>query len=305
MNRSYGRDLDLNLLRVFVVVAETGSVTRAAQQLYVTQPAVTAALRRLDRALGAPVFVRQGRGVTLSARGEQLLADARPHLQALVDAVTVTPELDLATSDRIIRLGLSDSVEAWLLAPLLRVLAREAPRMRVIVTNVQFRTVEDALVRRRVDLAVSVADELPTSIERAPLRPGTFTCLYDPRHAKLGKTVSERAYFAHDHVIVSYNADLRGIVEDVLRKPRRVRCSLASFSHVGDVVDGSAMLATSPEVIAGEICRTRPHLRTAKLPFQLRAETGLELLWPLAVDDDPACRFVRDRVTAIARSTGR
>ncbi len=305
MSGSYGRDLDLNLLRVFVVVAETGSVTRAAQQLYVTQPAVTAALHRLDRALGAPVFVRQGRGVTLSSRGERLLADVHPHLQALVDAVTATPELDPATTDRVIRLGLSDSVEAWLLAPLLRVLAREAPRMRVIVTNVQFRTVEDALVRRRVDLAVSIADELPTSIRRSPLRAGAFTCLYDPRHAKLGKTVSERAYFAHDHVIVSYNADLRGVVEDLLHKSRRVRCSLASFSHVGDVVDGSAMLATVPEVIAAEIRRTRPHLRTARLPFRLHAETGLELLWPLAVDDDPACRFVRAHVAAIAKATGR
>ena len=53
MNASYGRDLDLNLLRVFVVVADSGSVTRAASHLYLTQPAVSAALRRLTTAIGA------------------------------------------------------------------------------------------------------------------------------------------------------------------------------------------------------------------------------------------------------------
>ena len=84
MRETYGRDLDLNLLRVFAVVAETGSVTQAAGRLYLTQPAVSAALRRLHDAVGAPLFARLGRGLVLTARGERLLAQARPHLQALV-----------------------------------------------------------------------------------------------------------------------------------------------------------------------------------------------------------------------------
>ena len=72
MQESYGRDLDLNLLRVFLVVAEAGSVTAAAARLYLTQPAVSAALRRLTIAVGAPLFVRQGRSLALSSRGAAL-----------------------------------------------------------------------------------------------------------------------------------------------------------------------------------------------------------------------------------------
>ena len=68
MQENYGRDLDLNLLRVFAVVAEAGSVTAAASRLYLTQPAVSAALRRLTTAVGAPLFVRQGRGLALTSR---------------------------------------------------------------------------------------------------------------------------------------------------------------------------------------------------------------------------------------------
>src|SRR4051794_23820654 len=122
MPKVYGRDLDLNLLRVFAVVAETGSVTEAARCLYLTQPAVSAARRRLTTTVGAPLFVRSGRGLVLTSRGERLRAGLSPHLQALVDAALSPPTFDPATSDRTIRLGLSDSTEVWLLPSLLRVL---------------------------------------------------------------------------------------------------------------------------------------------------------------------------------------
>lgn len=302
MRETYGRDLDLNLLRVFAVVAETGSVTRAAARLYLTQPAVSAALRRLATAVGRPVLVRQGRGVVLSSFGERLLAAVQPHLQALVDAALTAPEFDPATSERTIRLGLSDSTEGWLLPPLLRTLAREAPRMRVIATQVQFRTVEELLVTRRIDLAVSVADSLPPSIRRAPLYRGTFVALFDPRHVRLGR--GGNGYFDAAHVIVSYNADLRGIVEDTTGKARRVRCSLASFSHVGDVIDDTDLVATVPGVVAEQIRATRPHLRTAALPFRLGGDAHVELLWPAALDDDPAFRFVREQLATLARRRG-
>src|ERR1700742_4362067 len=94
MNEVYGRDLDLNLLRVFVVVAAAGSVTRAAAQLYLTQPAISAALRRLRSSVGAELFVRSGRGLSLTPRGEQLFASARPLLQALLDATLSPPQFD-------------------------------------------------------------------------------------------------------------------------------------------------------------------------------------------------------------------
>src|SRR3954470_7281934 len=105
MRENYARDLDLNLLRVFAVVAEHGSVTQAAARLYLTQPAVSAALRRLQATLGAPLFVRQGRGLALTPRGEQLLADSQLHLTALVEAALSPGAVDLRTSERTLRLG--------------------------------------------------------------------------------------------------------------------------------------------------------------------------------------------------------
>ena len=299
----YERDLDLNLLRVFAVVAEAGSVTEAASRLYLTQPAVSAALRRLTNAVGAKLFVRNGRGLALTSRGERLRDGIRPNLQRLVDAALAPTNFDPRTSDRTLRLGLSDSAELWLLPRLLKVLEAEAPHMRVIAVPVNFRTVAAALANS-LDIAVTVADPLPPTIRRMPLIKGNFECVYDPRHAKLPRTLTEAVYFAHEHVIVSYNADLRGTIEDNFGKTRKIRCSVSSFVSVGALIEGTAMLATVPGIVASQILSVYPHLATKKPPFKLGGGYA-EMLWPVATDDDESCTFVRDRIATIAKPLSR
>jgi LysR family transcriptional regulator, mexEF-oprN operon transcriptional activator len=302
MQGSYGRDFDLNLLRVFAVVADAGSVTEAAKRLYLTQPAVSAALARLTNALETPLFVRKGRGLVLSARGQLLRKDIGPHLGALVDAALAPSVFDPKTSTRTFRIGLSDTAEVWLLPSLLHVLGEQAPKMRIVVTRVQFRTVE-AELGRGLDAAVTVADELPASFQRTSLLVGSFVCLYDPRHAKF-RRLDSATYFAHHHVVVSYNGDLRGIVEDMVPTQRDVRCSVDSFANLGAIVEGGALLATVPTTVARQIMDVRPHLRTAALPFKL-GSGSTDLIWDVTTADDEACRFMRERIQQIARVTSR
>jgi LysR family transcriptional activator of mexEF-oprN operon len=237
----------------------------------------------------------------LTKRGEQLRDAMQPHLQKLIEAALSPPSFDPRTSDRTLRLGLADSAELWLLPPLLKALEREAPNLRIVSVPVQFRTVAAALAAG-LDAAVTVADELPATIRRQPLFSGGFTCLYDPRHARL-RTLTEQVYFAHNHLIVSYNGDLRGIVEDLLHKTRNVRCSVGSFAHVGALIDGTAMLATIPATVADQIRVLHPHLKTKPLPFAIPGSHS-DLLWPVASDDDEPCRFVRDKIIAIAKAPG-
>jgi LysR family transcriptional activator of mexEF-oprN operon len=304
MNVVYERDLDLNLLRVFVVVAEAGSVTEAAQRLYLTQPAVSAALRRLSRSVGEPLFARAGRGLALTARGNLLLQAARPHLSALVNAALSPEVFDPKTSEETVRLGLSDASDAWLLSPLLQALAREAPRLRIVVLPIQFRTVTDGLLSGRIDLAVTVADELPAGMRRLPLFTGGFACLFDPRCVRLPKRLTVERYLAEEHVIVSYNGDLRGIVEDLLGLHRRVRISVPSFQSVAAAVSGTTLLATVPEIVTRDVQKTHPKLATCELPFKLEG-TPLELVWRGSQDAAGALRFVREHIAQIASRLGK
>ena len=301
LSSQYARDLDLNLLRVFLVVAETGSVTAAAARLYLTQPAVSAALKRLASAIGAPLFARRGRSLVLTARGEVLEREAKPHLTALVTAAMAPPVFDPKSSDRTIRLGLSDTHEESFLPPLSRLLAKEAPRMRLVVTSVQFRTIGSALSSGAVDLAITVADDLPRGVLRTPLFSGGFVALFDPRHAHLGARPSLARYLAQEHVIVSYNGDLRGIVEDLLGIERRVRISVPSFHTIGTLLPGTGLVATVPALVAKTLQKQHRHLRIAKLPFSL-AGASIELLHREAQESDPALSFVRRHLIAIGRT---
>jgi LysR family transcriptional activator of mexEF-oprN operon len=189
------------------------------------------------------------------------------------------------------------------LPALLGVFARVAPRLRVISIPVNFRTAGEALATQRLDAAVTVADELPPGIRREPLYRSEFVCLLDPRHARVGR-LREADYFAHEHVVVSYNGDLRGVVEDALHKQRTIRCSVSTFANLGALLDGSALLATVPDLVAHHIRRIRPHLQIRRLPFAL-AGGAAELLWPRIVDDDEPCRFARERIAEVARGVSR
>ena len=299
MSQVHARSIDLNLLPVLVAVADTGSVTAAASRLYLTQSAVSAALGRLRAAVGAPIVSRHGRGVVLTERGARLVAQARPHLDALLQSALEPARFDVRTSEAIVRIGLADIADEWLLPPLLRLLGQQAPRMRLVCSPIQFRTVGEALATRRIDIAVTPADELPPSVARITLVRSGFVCLFDPRHVRLGARPTERAYLAQDHVIVSYNGDLRGVIEESFGRQRRVRCAVASFSAIGAIVDGSRLVATIPVAFAPEIVRLRPHLRTAALPFT-HEPGNIDMLWPKALDADPACRFVREAMSGIA-----
>lgn len=305
MNQVYARDFDLNLLRVFVVVAEAGSVTAAAEQLYLTQPAISAALRRLTESVGAPLFARAGRGLTLTARGKTLLQAAQPHLSALVGAALAPVAFNPKTSEEVVRVGISDLNDAWLLPPLLRALRDHAPRLKLVILPIQFRTLGDALLEGKIDLAITVADELPAGMKRAPLFYGGFTLLYDPRSLHLPKKPSLERYLAEEHVIVSYNGDLRGVVEDILGLQRRVRVSVPSFAQVGPALSGTGLVATVPLSIARELAITYPHLRTAEVPFKLSSNTPMELVWRGASEGSGAIDFVREHIATIAAQLAR
>lgn len=300
MNATYGRDLDLNLLRVLVVVVEEGSVTKAASRLYVTQPAISAALGRLRRAVGEPLFVRQGRLLAPTARGRRIFEEAQPSLRALTESVTHSAPFVPATSERVFRLGLSDDAQIWLLPRLLVRFAAAAPRMKLVVLPVTFRTVAAGLSEHGLDLALSVADELPVSVSREELHTARFVCLHDPACSKLPARPSLKRYLAQPHVVVSYNGDLRGYVEDSLGIERRVVCSVPGFAGLGAIVRGTPLLATVPETVARCMEDMFPGLRHAPLPFTLPSYP-VELLWRRSLDHDPAHLWLRAQIRAAAK----
>lgn len=149
------RNLDLTALRSFVTVAETGGVTRAAQQLHLTQSAVSMQLKRLEEALGQPLLDRSGRGVALTSQGEQLLSYGR-RLLALNDEVMARMTDKVFEGE--IRLGVPADIVYPQIPEVLRRFDREFPRMRVNLLSSYTYKLKELFGKGAVDLILTTED---------------------------------------------------------------------------------------------------------------------------------------------------
>lgn len=163
-------NLELDLLRAFITVVETGSFTRAAALLGRTQPAVSLQIRRLEDQLRAPLLDRAGRGVALTTEGAGLLPQAR-HLLRLNDEIIATlGEGDLEGE---VRFGAPEDIATMHLPGILGAFARNHPRIRLSVTCDYTANLLDQMSRGLLDLALikrePVGPELGVRVWSEPL----------------------------------------------------------------------------------------------------------------------------------------
>lgn len=150
------RTLDLTALRSFVAVADTGGVTRASGVLHLTQSAVSMQIKRLEEMLDIQLFDRSGRGVVLTAAGEQLLVYARRMLELNDEAVT---RLTAQEFEGEITLGVPHDIIYPYLPPVLRRFAVDLPRMRVRLISQSSLKLRDMFGRGEVDAILTTEDE--------------------------------------------------------------------------------------------------------------------------------------------------
>ena len=126
-----GVGLEIDLLKTLVAIDETGSFNRAAKAVFRTPSAVSMQMKRLEELIGRPIFVKDGRGVTLTGEGQELLGFAR-RILALADEALL--KFRCATTEGIVRLGTPDDYAAGFLPPILARFAKTHPFVQVEVT---------------------------------------------------------------------------------------------------------------------------------------------------------------------------
>ncbi|GAA3202814.1 LysR family transcriptional regulator [Actinocorallia longicatena] len=145
--------MNLRQLRYVVATADHGTMTSAAQALYVAQPALSRAVRELERELGIELFARSGRGVVLTVAGEQVVRQARIALEA-VDAIEAVTRGNGRGAE--LRIATTPTLEPELTGRLLPRFARDQPAVRVRVVRCDGREAVGAAIRAgRADLAVT------------------------------------------------------------------------------------------------------------------------------------------------------
>lgn len=245
---------DLNQLRAFVEIYETGSVTAAARRLHVTQPTVSYTLGRLRRRFGDELFRRGRSGLEPTPAATRLYGPLRRAV-ADIDAVVATAEtFDPARSRDRFALALSDLGELSFLPPILDTLEREAPGVGVVARPLVVAQAAEWLLGGEVDLVVTSADVGGGRLDRYPFLAVGYVVIAAADHPRLsGRRLTPRRFARERHVHVVGTAGHTGPTT-MLRAhglEREVALEVATFSALPYVVQATDLLGMVPRHIAG------------------------------------------------------
>lgn len=246
--------IDLNLLRALDALLDERSVSRAAQRLGVTQPAVSGMLLRLRETFGEPLFVRSTRGVQPTLRALELAAPIKQVL-ADVEALLRPAAFDPTTASFTINLAATDYALQAVVVPFVTKLRRLAPGIRVATRPIEGDRTAQQFERGDLDLALMTPDSAPLDLHARRLFDENYVCVLRADHpdAQSGALSLDR-FCALDHALVSYAGDsFWGATDDALARlgrTRRVALSFHSFLALTEIVRTTDLVAVVPRRLA-------------------------------------------------------
>ena len=289
------RDFDLNLLHTFQAVHAARSVSRAAEVLGLSQPAVSHALTRLRLALHDPLFTRVAGGVAPTPKAEQFARQVDAALKVLDVAIQETDSFDPARSQRRFAVHMSDIGADEFLPLMMAEMGRSAPGVRIEAVQLDPQAIGPALEEGRIDLAFGYLPEL-SGTERRPLLEERYVVLLRQGHP-LARQLRDRAALEQlDFIVVrSHTEPARAL--QLLGLESRIRLALPHFTVAPSILAVSDLAVVMP---------LRPALRFAARHALQEVEPDLGLPpftvsvhWTWRFQNDPGHRWLRELALAM------
>lgn len=298
------RAVNLNLLAAFATLYDARSVTRAARRAGVTQSAMSNSLAQLRRLFDDPLFLRTARGIEPTPRADALAAPIRRGLLAFSEAL-MTPSFDPRTAERTFAVATSDYVELVLIPIVLRLLAEEAPGIRIEVRPWGLHEVPPLLATGEADLMIGYYDRVPPNHRDSILFEERYVCVLRQGHPRVKRRLTLAAWTSIPHVLVSQKAGTTGSVDRALRAVGRSRTIGARVSHfllVPPLVARTDMVAAIGERVA--LAFAEPFgLRVFEAPIALPVGR-VGMVHHVERETDPAHRYLREVVARAAAELG-
>jgi len=292
---------DLNLLPIVIALYDELSVSRAARQLGMSQPAVSKALRRLRETFDDPLFVRGPSGIVPTPRTHAIVRAARPHLQHLQEDLLKGEHFDPATSTRPIVLGLSDIAEMAFLPSILDHFRVHAPKAAVRSVTIPDLKLAEGLESGDVDVAAGYFPALAQrNFRQRRLSKHGFACLMRAGHPLWKKRLTVAAYLAADHIAIRREGRSQELLERFIER-RKMRRKIAMYTSnvlsVPFIVMDTQLVATLPYAVVTRFASLTAQVAAALLPFDLTYD--LKLHWHRRFDNEPRSIWIREQLAAV------
>ena len=294
--------MDLNLLVTLEALLAEQNVTKAANRLHLSQPAVSAQLSRLRDLFDDPLLIPAQRGMTPTAKALELLDPLRHALDQVRAALAEHRHFDPGNAKLTLAIACTDYLQAVVARPLAVALRKQAPGVRVALRHLDPPQLEAQMVRGDVDLALMTPEHGPGSLRARRLFDERYVLIGRKRHPGLRRGLTVEEFARLDHVIVSLRGgDFTTPVDDglaALGYQRNVALSAASFLIVPEIVSHSNFVALVPERLVRD---RRDELKIVECPFPVPGFT-VSMLWHERNHGHSGQRWVRETVMEVTGS---
>jgi len=298
------KNIDLNLLVFLDVLLREKNVTRAAEQLGITQPAMSNGLKRLRAIFDDPLLVRSSEGMAPTERALELQSALRQALSDIQKVLEPIQSFDPKQSHRMFRIMASDYAEATLVPALVKEMRESAPDVVLdflTPSDVSYKDMEQG----RVDMAINRFNEIPQSFHQVTVWEDTFSCLLNRGNPAVDAFTLE-SYLAAQHIWVSKTgmgvgfgmnpekSGQLGWIDQALQEigqKRNISIFTRHYQMPGLLVQDNDLIATLPTKVA--IMQAENfQLELREPPFYI-PEFELKMAWSPMLHHNPAHQWLR------------
>jgi DNA-binding transcriptional LysR family regulator len=295
------KTVDLNLLISFDALMSHRNVSRAAEQIGVTQSALSHALKRLRILLGDPLLRRGPRGMEPTERALSLRDPVKAVLAEIHSIVSTRITFDPATTQRTFKLSMSDAMNVEALPLIMRNLRKAAPNIDLLVTTSGPRAACVRILNDEVELAIGVFPHVPAEILRRELYRDVLVCVADKNNPRLkGGRMDEKSYLESPHVTVAPNLDSGVQLDEIFTAmgfPRRIVATVPHYTAVPGLVRGTDLVAHTRRRLIN-VLRTAANLVVFPIPAPFRVpDLCFEQIWHPRHERDAGHRWLRQLIT--------
>lgn len=287
-------ELDLNLLVVFNQLRVERSVSKAADNLGLSQPAVSNSLAKLRRLFGDELFLRTPRGMEPTPYADQLAESVSYALAMIHSGVNQRTSFEPASAGRSFTIGMTDIGEIYFLPALIERLHREAPGVALSTVRNTAIHLRDDLESGKVDLAIGLLPQLKAGFFQRRLFLQSYVCLMRRGHRLDKRKISLIDFSAAEHLVVISAGTGHGKIDELLLRSgveRTVRLTVPHYVSVGHILQASDLITTVPERLADRLLEP---FGLAKVPHPAKLpDIAINVFWHAKYHREPANRWLR------------
>jgi DNA-binding transcriptional LysR family regulator len=297
------KHLDIYLLRCLRALVEEAHVTKAAERMGSTQPAMSSVLRRLRDIFNDPLLVRTEKGMVPTDRARELAESMRTAVDLIDRALAAEQPFNPASAELAFEVAASESVSFMLMPQLISTVRRIAPGVQLRVRIPDLWRARQALEEGEIDLLLSFTRTAPEGLRSSALWSQKLTVIASGSHPVDGKlTLEDFLRWPHAcHKLGRGGSSIEAAVEAALEKVKRQRSVgvwLPSAIAVPAVVSRTDFLATVPEGIARVFA---PLLGLKMLPPPVPLDdVRIGMYWHERMQQNPSHKWLRQLVRSVA-----